>query len=67
MPTTKAGVAPAGTDRRPREDEIDAHGVTHPGKVRRENQDHYLLCSLRRQVHCVSERVVVRSILGRFL
>jgi protein phosphatase len=50
MPTTKAGVAPAGTDRRPREDEIDAHGVTHPGKVRRENQDHYLLCSLRRQV-----------------
>jgi serine/threonine protein phosphatase PrpC len=35
---------------RPREDEIDAHGVTHPGKVRRDNQDHYLLCSLRRQV-----------------
>ena len=50
MSTTKAGVAPAGTGRRPREDEIDAHGVTHPGKVRRENQDHYLLCSLRRQV-----------------
>ncbi len=50
MPTTQAGVAPAGTGRRPREDEIDAHGVTHPGKVRRDNQDHYLLCSLRRQV-----------------
>jgi len=50
MPTPKAGVAPVGTDRRPREDEIDAHGVTHPGKVRRDNQDHYLLCSLRRQV-----------------
>ena len=41
---------PPGTDRRPHEDEIDAHGVTHPGKVRRENQDHFLLCSLRRQV-----------------
>ena len=37
-------------ERKPREDEIDAHGVTHPGKVRRENQDHFLLCSLRRQV-----------------
>jgi serine/threonine protein phosphatase PrpC len=42
--------APPAGDRRPREDEIDAHGVTHPGKVRRENQDHFLLCSLRRQV-----------------
>jgi serine/threonine protein phosphatase PrpC len=50
MPITQAGAAPAGTDRRPREDEIDAHGVTHPGKVRRDNQDHYLLCSLRRQI-----------------
>ena len=33
-----------------RNNEIDAYGVTHPGKVRRDNQDHYLLCSLRRQV-----------------
>jgi serine/threonine protein phosphatase PrpC len=37
-------------ERKPREDEIDVHGLTHPGKVRRENQDHFLLCSLRRQV-----------------
>jgi len=50
MASTQAGAAPAGTYRRPREDEIDAHGVTHPGKVRRDNQDHYLLCSLRRQI-----------------
>jgi serine/threonine protein phosphatase PrpC len=50
MPPSQAGVAPAGTGRRPREDEIDACGVTHPGKVRRDNQDHYLLCSLRRQI-----------------
>ena len=50
MPSSQASVAPAGTGRRPREDEIDAHGVTHPGKVRRDNQDHYLLCSLRRQI-----------------
>jgi serine/threonine protein phosphatase PrpC len=52
MPTADARTArttPA-AERKPREDEIDAHGVTHPGKVRRENQDHFLLCSLRRQV-----------------
>jgi protein phosphatase len=49
VPTSQAGVAAAGVDRRPREDEIDAHGVTHPGKVRRDNQDHFLHCSLRRQ------------------
>src|SRR5262245_51510107 len=34
----------------PREDEIDVHGLTHPGKVRRDNQVHFLLCSLRRQL-----------------
>jgi protein phosphatase len=42
--------APAPPSRKPREDEIDAHGVTHPGKVRKNNQDHFLLCSLRRQL-----------------
>ena len=36
--------------RKPREDEIDAHGVTHPGRVRKDNQDHFLLCSLRKQI-----------------
>jgi PPM family protein phosphatase len=45
--TSSAGTVPT---RKPREDEIDAHGVTHPGKVRRDNQDHFLLCSLRRQL-----------------
>jgi serine/threonine protein phosphatase PrpC len=37
-------------DRKPRDDEIDVHGLTHPGKVRRDNQDHFLICSLRKQV-----------------
>jgi len=50
MPATDASTAPAVPARKPREDEIDVHGVTHPGKVRRENQDHFLLCSLRRQL-----------------
>ncbi|HEU5040366.1 MAG TPA: hypothetical protein VFT84_06080, partial [Gemmatimonadales bacterium] len=50
MPATNAGPDRTDGARRPREDEIDAHGVTHRGKVRRDNQDHYLLCSLRRQL-----------------
>jgi serine/threonine protein phosphatase PrpC len=37
-------------DRRPRDEEIDVHGVTHRGKVRAENQDHFLICSLRKQM-----------------
>jgi len=49
MPATDASTSAVPT-RKPREDEIDAHGVTHPGRVRRENQDHFLLCSLRRQL-----------------
>lgn len=50
MPATNTGTQPAAAVRRPREDEIDAFGVTHPGKVRKDNQDHYLVCSLRRQL-----------------
>lgn len=49
-PDTSTARTPPLPERRPREDEIDVHGLTHPGKVRRENQDHFLLCSLRRQV-----------------
>lgn len=33
--------------RRPRDDELDVYGLTHPGKVRTENQDHFLVGSLR--------------------
>ena len=42
--------APSVPGRKPREDEIDAHGVTHQGKARKDNQDHFLLCSLRKQL-----------------
>ncbi|HEX3276711.1 MAG TPA: protein phosphatase 2C domain-containing protein [Gemmatimonadales bacterium] len=36
--------------RKPRDDEIDVYGLTHPGKVRTENQDHFLICTLRKQM-----------------
>jgi serine/threonine protein phosphatase PrpC len=40
----------AGTDKRPRDDELDLYGLTHPGRVRSENQDHFLLCTVHPQV-----------------
>src|SRR4029079_9216009 len=36
-------------DRKPRDDELDAFGITHKGKVRPTNQDHFLLGSLRQR------------------
>lgn len=36
--------------RKPRDDEIDIHALTHPGRVRTENQDHFLVCQLKKQM-----------------
>ena len=46
-PTSAPAAAP---DRKPRDDEIDVYGLTHPGKVRSDNQDHFLICALRKQM-----------------
>ena len=35
---------------RPRDDELDLFGLTHPGRVRPSNQDQFLLCSVHPQV-----------------
>jgi protein phosphatase len=35
---------------RPRDDELDLYGLTHPGLVRTDNQDHFLLCTVHPQV-----------------
>lgn len=54
MTTPQANAA--ATARKPRDDEIDVFGLTHPGKVRPSNQDHFLIASLRKQmqVHLTS-------------
>ena len=39
------------TSRKPRDDEIDTYGVTHRGKVRAENQDHFVIGSLRKRIN----------------
>jgi protein phosphatase len=37
-------------DQRPADSEIDAFGITHPGKVRKENQDHFLIATVHPEV-----------------
>ena len=32
----------------PRDDELDFFGITHPGMVRKDNQDHYLVSTLHK-------------------
>ena len=36
--------------RRPFDNELDAYGLTHTGKVRKNNEDHFLLCALQRRI-----------------
>lgn len=50
MPNEAAAPPP----RKPRDDEIDVCGVTHAGKVRKDNQDHFLLGSLRKRLDILS-------------
>ena len=44
--TTDTAAAP----RKPLDEEIDVWGLTHPGKVRKTNEDHFLLGSLHKQL-----------------
>ena len=41
-------------ERKPRDDEIDVHGLTHAGKVRKDNQDHFLLASVHKLVNVLA-------------
>lgn len=36
--------------RKPLDEEIDVFGITHQGKVRQTNQDHFLICSLSKKM-----------------
>jgi serine/threonine protein phosphatase PrpC len=38
------------SDLKPRDDELDLYGLTHQGLVRRENQDHFLIGTLHREL-----------------
>ena len=54
--TQPTGGIAAPPTRKPTDEELDVHGLTHRGKVRTTNQDHFLICSLRKQmlVHLTS-------------
>ena len=49
-----ASVAAPVVSRKPRDDEINVWGLTHPGKVRKSNQDHFLLGSLHKRLEIVA-------------
>ncbi|MGD2068114.1 MAG: protein phosphatase 2C domain-containing protein [Gemmatimonadota bacterium] len=53
--------------RKPLDEEIDVFGLTHPGKRRPSNQDHFLVCSLRKQmdVHLASLETTERLLAGQ--
>lgn len=40
--------------RKPRDEEIDTYGLTHPGKVRASNQDHFLLASVYKRMRVIA-------------
>ena len=50
MTTTDGLTATAILTRKPLNEEIDVFGLTHPGKVRKANQDHFLLASVHKRV-----------------
>jgi serine/threonine protein phosphatase PrpC len=50
MPAADTAAAPPSAPSKPRDDEIDVHGLTHPGKVRSDNQDQFLICALSKQI-----------------
>ncbi len=56
MTTIENALPAQALGRKPTDDQIDFYGLTHAGKVRNENQDHFLLSSLhkRMEVHLTS-------------
>ncbi len=47
--------------RKPRDDEIDVHGLTHIGKVSKTNQDHFLLATVNKSVRMIQTSLPDRA------
>lgn len=50
--------------RRPRDSELDVYGLTHPGLVRPNNEDHFLICALKKKVEVYHTSLPDPSVLG---
>lgn len=50
MTTHEANPSSGPLRQKPLNEEIDVYGLTHQGKVREENQDHFLICSLKKHL-----------------
>jgi PPM family protein phosphatase len=60
MPSTQSVTAPP--DRKPRDDEIDVFGLTHAGRVRKDNQDHFLVCALHKSATVQHSSIPVENL-----
>ena len=49
--------------RRPSDRELDVYGLTHPGKVRPNNEDHFLICALQKRIEIYHTSLPDTSIL----
>lgn len=47
-------ISEAARTARPRDDELDVFGVTHVGKVRKDNQDHFLFCTVHKALRVIT-------------
>ena len=56
MTSTDTTTVVGSLTRQPLDEELDVFGLTHLGKVRKVNQDHFMICSLRKhmQIHYTS-------------
>jgi len=61
MTTTPAHVSVPSPTRKPRDDEIDVHGLTHVGKQRTENQDHFLLAAVHKRVNVIATNLTAKQ------
>ncbi|HEX2723913.1 MAG TPA: protein phosphatase 2C domain-containing protein [Gemmatimonadaceae bacterium] len=50
-------------NRAPHNNELDVYGLTHPGKVRSNNEDHFLVCALQKRIHVYHTSLPDTSIL----
>jgi len=50
MTSPQSVAVPSDGDQRPLEADLDVFGLTHPGLVRKNNEDHFLVCALEKRM-----------------